>query len=321
MVDALKNAPTLVELLAELDLARTSYFYHCARLRSPDNYVDARVVIVDVFQSNRCCYGYRRMRAALLRRNLHISEKVVQRLMKKECLVVAARTEQAASHLEEIAVAMEAQTSSVQHNADAARQASEVVQAATEVANRGSEAMGHVQSTVELIALSSRKIFNVIGVIDGTTFQTNIWALNAAAEAARAGEQGRGFTVVATLVRSLAGRSSATTREIKALNDQSVSNVDSGARLVVDAGNTIKESKYQVQKMNALVAEISNASKEQSLGIAQVGRSVSQLNEMTQRNAVMVEQSILLASNMWDQAARLVNAVKVFSINVKSTIK
>lgn len=226
---------------------------------------------------------------------------------------LASRTEQAASNLEETANAMEAQTSSVQHNADSARQANQVVQAATEVANRGSDAMGRVQSTMALISLSSRKISDIIGVIDDIAFQTNILALNAAVEAARAGEQGKGFAVVATEVRSLAGRSATAAKEIKGLIDQSVSNVDSGARLVVDAGNTMKEVVSQVRKVNDLVAEISHASKEQSLGIAQVGHAVSQLDEMTQQNAAMVEQSISSALNMGDQATRLVNAVKVFS--------
>lgn len=226
---------------------------------------------------------------------------------------LASRTEQTASNLEETAAAMEEQTSSERQNADTAQKASQVARAATEVANRGSDAMGHVESTMDLISQSSRKIADIIGVIDGIAFQTNILALNAAVEAARAGEQGRGFAVVATEVRSLAGRSAAAAKEIKGLIDQSVSNVESGSRLVTDAGNTMKEVVSQVRKVNDLMAEITSASQEQSLGIAQVGQAVAQLDEMTQQNAAMVEQSSASATSMGDQAMRLVNAVKVFS--------
>jgi aerotaxis receptor len=226
---------------------------------------------------------------------------------------LASRTEQTASNLQVTAAAMEQQTASVRQNADTAQQASRVAHAATEVATRGSDAMSHVVSTMDLISQSSRKIADIIGVIDGIAFQTNILALNAAVEAARAGEQGRGFAVVASEVRSLAGRSAAAAKEIKTLIDNSVANVESGARLVADAGCTMDELAVQVRQVNDLMGAITTASKEQSLGIAQVGQAIAQLDEMTQQNAAMVEQSSASAISMREQAQSLVRAVDVFS--------
>lgn len=165
-----------------------------------------------------------------------------------------------------------------------------------------------------LISASSRKIADIISVIDGIAFQTNILALNAAVEAARAGEQGRGFAVVATEVRSLAGRSAAAAKEIKGLIDDSVDKVESGSRLVANAGQTMTEVVNQVRQVNDLITEITAASKEQTLGISQVGQAVSQLDEMTQQNAAMVEESSAAANSLSDQAQRLVDAVKVFSV-------
>jgi aerotaxis receptor len=227
---------------------------------------------------------------------------------------LASRTEQTASSLEQTAAAMEQQTASVRQNSDTAHQASQVAQAATQVAVQSSTAMGHVVSTMEQISKSSSKIADIIGVIDGIAFQTNILALNAAVEAARAGEQGRGFAVVASEVRSLAGRSAAAAKEIKGLIDTSVANVASGSRLVAEAGQTMTEVVNQVQQVNDLMSEITTASKEQSIGISQVGQAVAQLDEMTQQNAAMVEQSSASAISMGDQAERLVAAVKVFSV-------
>ncbi len=227
---------------------------------------------------------------------------------------LSSRTEQTASNLEQTAAAMEQQTASVRQNSDTAQQASQVVNNATQVAAKGGEAVANVVSTMALISHSSRKIADIIGVIDGIAFQTNILALNAAVEAARAGEQGRGFAVVATEVRSLAGRSAAAAKEIKGLIDDSVKTVESGSRLVAQAGQTMTELVSQVRRVNDLIAEITVASKEQTLGISQVGQAVAQLDEMTQQNAAMVEQSSAAANSLSDQAQRLVDAVKVFSV-------
>ncbi len=224
------------------------------------------------------------------------------------------RTEQTAASLEETAAAMEQQTASVRQNSDTAQQASQVANAATLVAAKGGEAMANVVSTMALISTSSRKIADIIGVIDGIAFQTNILALNAAVEAARAGEQGRGFAVVASEVRNLAGRSAAAAKEIKSLIDDSVEKVESGSRLVANAGQTMTEVVSQVRKVNDLIAEITVASKEQSTGIAQVGQAIAQLDQVTQQNAAMVEQSSAAASNLSERAQRLVDAVKVFSV-------
>jgi aerotaxis receptor len=227
---------------------------------------------------------------------------------------LSSRTEQAASSLEQTAAAMEQQTASVKQNSDTAQQASELTRGATQVAERGGQAMANVEATMGLITASSRKIADIIQVIDGIAFQTNILALNAAVEAARAGDQGRGFAVVASEVRSLAGRSAAAAKEIKVLIDDSVNKVESGSRLVADAGQTMNEVVTQVKRVNELMNEITVASKEQSLGISQVGMAVAQLDQMTQQNAAMVEQSSAAATSMGDQAQRLVEAVTVFSV-------
>ena len=226
---------------------------------------------------------------------------------------LSSRTEQTASSLEQTAAAMEQQTASVRQNSETAQQSAKLTHAATEVAVKAGSGMAEVESTMALIAHSSRKIADIVSVIDSIAFQTNILALNAAVEAARAGEQGRGFAVVASEVRILAGRSAAAAKEIKTLIDESVKNVDNGSRLVADAGRTMGDVVGQVQRVNGLVAEITVASREQALGISQVGQAVAQLDEMTQQNAAMVEQSIASAISMGDQAQRMVAAVKVFS--------
>ena len=227
---------------------------------------------------------------------------------------LSSRTEQTASSLEQTAAAMEQQTATVRQNSDTAQQASQVVSSATQVVIAGGEAMANVVATMGLISTSSRRIADIISVIDGIAFQTNILALNAAVEAARAGEQGRGFAVVASEVRSLAGRSAAAAKEIKSLIDDSVEKVESGSRLVSDAGQTMTEVVNQVKRVNDLITEITAASKEQTIGISQVGQAVAQLDEMTQQNAAMVEQSSAAANSMSDQARRVVEAVKVFSV-------
>ena len=226
---------------------------------------------------------------------------------------LASRTEQTASSLEETAAAMEQQTATVRQNSDSAQQASALARTATQVATKGGHEVSNVVSTMEMISHSSRKIADIISVIDGIAFQTNILALNAAVEAARAGEQGRGFAVVASEVRSLAGRSAAAAKEIKGLIDDSVDKVEGGSRLVASTGQTMTEVVTQVNRVNDLIAEITAASKEQSIGISQVGQAVAQLDEMTQQNAAMVEESSAAASSMSEQARRLLGAIKVFS--------
>lgn len=226
---------------------------------------------------------------------------------------LSGRTEQSASSLEQTAAAMEQQTASVHQNADTAAQASHMAHSTKAVAERAGEAMGKVVSTMSEIASSSRKIADILSVIDGIAFQTNILALNAAVEAARAGEQGRGFAVVASEVRSLAGRSASAAKEIKTLIDDSVSKVDGGTRLVAEAGKTMAEVVGQVSHVNDLITEITSASKEQAIGIAQVSQAVAQLDQMTQQNAAMVEVSTGAAASMRDKAQRLMEAVNVFS--------
>jgi aerotaxis receptor len=223
------------------------------------------------------------------------------------------RTEQTASNLEQTAAAMEQQTATVRQNSDTAQQASHLAHSTTEVADKGGRAMGNVVSTMGLISDSSHKISDIISVIDGIAFQTNILALNAAVEAARAGEQGRGFAVVASEVRSLAGRSAAAAKEIKVLIDDSVGKVAGGSQLVAEAGQTMLEVVQQVDQVNQLMAEITAASKEQATGIGQVSQAVAQLDQMTQQNAAMVEQSSAAANSMSEQALRLMDAVRVFS--------
>ena len=226
---------------------------------------------------------------------------------------LSSRAEQTASSLEQTAAAMEQQTASVRQNAETAQHASQLASATTQVAERGGAAVANVVSTMAMISDSSRKIADIISVIDGIAFQTNILALNAAVEAARAGEQGRGFAVVATEVRALAGRSAKAAKEIKSLIDESVSTVEGGTQRVTDAGKTMTEVVDQVKRVSDLIAEITLASKEQSIGIGQVGQAVGNLDEMTQQNAAMVEQSSAAATSLSDQALRLREAVSVFA--------
>jgi aerotaxis receptor len=224
------------------------------------------------------------------------------------------RTEQSAASLEQTASAMEQQTASVQQNSDTAMQASAAVRHASEVAVRGGQAVNDVVNTMGHISEASRKIAEIISVIDGIAFQTNILALNAAVEAARAGEQGRGFAVVASEVRTLAGRSAAAAKEIKVLIDDSVQTVEQGTRLVGQAGDTMADMVNEVKKVNDMITEITLASKEQAAGIADVGHAVAQLDQSTQQNAAMVEQSSAAAASLSDQAQRLLDAIEVFSL-------
>jgi methyl-accepting chemotaxis protein len=227
---------------------------------------------------------------------------------------LSSRTEQTASNLEETAASMEQLTSTVRNSADAARQANQLAASAAQIASRGGEVVSQVVSTMDDINHSSKKINDIIGVIDGIAFQTNILALNAAVEAARAGEQGRGFAVVAGEVRNLAQRSAQAAKEIKGLIGASVERVEAGSRLVADAGQTMSEIVGSVQRVSDIIGEITAAAGEQSDGIAQVNTAVSQLDQMTQQNAALVEQSAAAAQSLREQAARLAETVQVFQV-------
>jgi methyl-accepting chemotaxis protein-2 (aspartate sensor receptor) len=227
---------------------------------------------------------------------------------------LSARTEQTASNLQRAASSMEQITGTVKQSADSARQANQLASSAAEVAARGGSVVSQVVTTMDEINASSKKIADIIGVIDGIAFQTNILALNAAVEAARAGEQGRGFAVVASEVRSLAQRSAQAAKEIKGLIGASVDRVEAGSRLVADAGKTMSEIVGSVQRVSDIIGEISTAAAEQSDGIGQVNQSVNQLDQMTQQNAALVEQSTAAAESLKDQAARLAQAVGSFRL-------
>jgi methyl-accepting chemotaxis protein len=225
---------------------------------------------------------------------------------------LSARTEQAASSLEQTAASMEQLNSTVRQSADAARQASQIAVANAEVAARGGAVVGQVVTTMNEITASSKKIRDIIGVIDGIAFQTNILALNAAVEAARAGEQGRGFAVVAGEVRNLAQRSAEAAKEIKGLIGTSVDRVEAGSRLVAEAGSTIGEVVANAQRIADIIGEITAAATEQSDGIGQVNVAVNQLDQMTQQNAALVEESSAAAQSLKDQALSLAQAILVF---------
>jgi methyl-accepting chemotaxis protein len=232
---------------------------------------------------------------------------------------LSARTEQQASALEETAASMEELGATVKQNADSARQANQLAMNASTVAIKGGDVVGQVVETMKGINESSRKISDIISVIDGIAFQTNILALNAAVEAARAGEQGRGFAVVASEVRSLAGRSAEAAREIKSLINASVARVAHGNALVDQAGVTMTEVVTSIQRVTDIMGEISAASHEQAAGVAQVGESVLQMDQATQQNAALVEQMAAAASSLRSQAHELVTTVAVFKLGQDHT--
>ncbi|MFZ6749733.1 methyl-accepting chemotaxis protein [Undibacterium sp. Ren11W] len=232
---------------------------------------------------------------------------------------LSGRTEQQAASLEETASSMEELTSTVQQNADNARQGNALAQTASEVAKKGGQVVGDVVHTMSSIKDSSKKIVDIIGVIDGIAFQTNILALNAAVEAARAGEQGRGFAVVASEVRNLAQRSASAAKEIKALIDDSVNKVDVGTRLVDDAGKTMDEIVISIKGVADIMAEITAASAEQSDGISQVNIAITKMDEATQQNAALVEQAAAAAGSMEEQANNLNMAVSIFKVDVSDS--
>lgn len=228
---------------------------------------------------------------------------------------LSSRTEQQAASLEETAASMEQLTATVKQNAENARQASHLALSASETAQKGGKVVDNVVQTMRDIASSSQKIADIISVIDGIAFQTNILALNAAVEAARAGEQGRGFAVVAGEVRNLAQRSAQAAREIKSLIEDSVSRVDVGSTLVESAGETMDESVNAVTRVTDIMGEIASASDEQSRGIDQVGLAVAEMDRVTQQNASLVEESAAAAAALEEQASRLTQAVAVFRIH------
>ena len=227
---------------------------------------------------------------------------------------LSARTEQAAANLQQTAASMDELTGTVAQTSDAAHKANELASAASAAAAQGGEVVAQVVSTMHDINASSRRIGDIIGVIDGIAFQTNILALNAAVEAARAGEQGRGFAVVATEVRGLAQRSANAAKEIKTLIEASLERVESGSRLVNEAGASMTEIVARVERVNAIINEIAHAAGEQSSGIGQVNLAVTQLDQMTQQNAALVEESAAAAESLKEQARCLSDVVQVFRL-------
>jgi methyl-accepting chemotaxis protein len=225
---------------------------------------------------------------------------------------LSVRTESQASTLESTASSMQALTDAVNQTADDARRANQLAQSASEVAVRGGAVVSEVVNTMESINHSSRKIVDIISVIDGIAFQTNILALNAAVEAARAGEQGRGFAVVASEVRSLAGRSAEAAKEIKKLIDDSVSKVDAGGTLVHQAGATMTEIVDSIGHVTEIMGNIAEASASQTEGIQRVNEAVTEMNHVTQQNAALVEEAAAAAQSLQDQAAQLENVVSIF---------
>ncbi|RJG05945.1 HAMP domain-containing protein [Noviherbaspirillum cavernae] len=230
-------------------------------------------------------------------------------------LDLSARTEQTASNLQQTAASMEQITESVRHNADAANQANQLTSAASDAATRGGKVVSEVVDTMQAITASSQKIADIIGVIDGIAFQTNILALNAAVEAARAGEQGRGFAVVASEVRNLAQRSAQAAKEIKSLIDTSTEKVEAGAELVQTAGATMEEIVASVRRVTDIMHEITAATTEQSTGINEVNKAVGNLDQMTQQNAALVEEAAAAATSMQEQARHLADTVSTFKVN------
>ena len=227
-------------------------------------------------------------------------------------LDLSSRTEEQASSLEETASAMEELTSTVKQNADNARQANQLAKSASEVAVRGGNIVSQVVDTMGTINASSKKIVDIIGVIDGIAFQTNILALNAAVEAARAGEQGRGFAVVATEVRNLAHRSASAAKEIKELIAASVANVDTGSRLVNEAGQTMGDIVDSIVRVTDIMGEITSATHEQTIGIEQINMAIAQMDEVTQQNAALVEEAAAASQSMQEQAGVLAHVVGFF---------
>ncbi len=232
---------------------------------------------------------------------------------------LSSRTEEQASALEETSAAVMGLTTTSKQNSDHARKANEMAMSASEAAARGGVVVSNVVDTMKSINASSRKVIDIIGIIEGVAFQTNILALNAAVEAARAGEQGRGFAVVAAEVRDLAQRCAGAAKEIKALVDDSVQKVDAGAKLVDDAGATMKEIVERFAHVTEIMAKITSASVEQTSGIEQINRSISEMENTTQQNATVVEQAAAASEVMRERAAQLAKLVSVFKVKAEKT--
>jgi methyl-accepting chemotaxis protein len=233
---------------------------------------------------------------------------------------LSSRTEEQASSLEETAASMEELTSTVKQNADNARQANQLALSASSVAVKGGGVVSQVVDTMGAINTSSKKIVDIIGVIDGIAFQTNILALNAAVEAARAGEQGRGFAVVAAEVRNLAQRSAAAAKEIKVLIDDSVGKVEEGSQQVAEAGKTMDEIVDSVKRVTDIMAEITAASQEQTAGIEQINQAITQMDQVTQQNAALVEEAAAAAASLQEQASGLSEVVSVFRLDQEQAL-
>jgi methyl-accepting chemotaxis protein len=280
--------------------------------------IDTRDELGDLSRSlDRMCEAFAKMIGDIRKTSESVS--VASSEIAQGNAELSSRTEQQAGNLQQTAASMEQLSATVKNNANTARQANQLAASASEVAARGGQAVGQVVSTMSEIQTSSRKIAEIIGVIDGIAFQTNILALNAAVEAARAGEQGRGFAVVAGEVRNLAQRSAQAAREIKLLISDSVQKVDSGSRQVTEAGQTMRDIVDQVKRVADLIGEITSATLEQDSGIGQVNSAVTQLDQMTQQNAALVEQSAAAAESLKLQAARLAQAVAIFKLGRKET--
>jgi methyl-accepting chemotaxis protein len=279
-------------------------------------------VSLDMSQQTVTSNGGAALRGAIERIGSAMSQvqESVSNMQRASCEIAAgnqdlsARTEQTASSLQQAASSLEQLTGAVKQSADSAHQANQLASTAAEVAARGGSVVSQVVATMDEINTSSKKIADIIGVIDGIAFQTNILALNAAVEAARAGEQGRGFAVVASEVRSLAQRSAEAAKEIKGLIGASVERVESGSKLVADAGSTMSEIVASVQRVSDIIGEISAASMGQSDGIGQVNTTVTQLDRMTQQNAALVEESAAAAESLREQAQRLTSVVGAFRL-------
>ena len=302
------------KIVNPLDLAVT----HFDKIAAGD--LSAAIVVSDKTETGRLFSALKNMQGSLARTVSSVrtgaeSIDVGAREIAAGNVDLSSRTEQQASALQQTASSMEQLTATVKQNTDNARQANQLAATASLTAERGGEVVSHVVEKMRNITDSSHKIGDIISVIDGIAFQTNILALNAAVEAARAGEQGRGFAVVASEVRSLAQRSASAAKEIKGLIETSVEHVESGSALVETAGRTMDEVVTAVKRVTDIMGEISSASEEQSAGIEEVNRAVSEMDSVTQHNAALVEEAAAAAGSLEEQARRLAEAVAVFRIS------